>query len=111
MNSSSSEFKIMDEKELKLLMENTNVNTKHLMSTWLKRYKKVEHNGAQTDLARVCLDGVLQWFYAELVKKDGNEYEPESLKVMIAAINRYVKDKCVLKDKNFEMSRKVLNEN
>ena len=55
---------------------------------------------------------MLQRFYAELVKKDGKEYEPELLKVMIAAVDRYVKDKCgysVLKDKDFKLSRKVLN--
>ena len=69
----------------------------------------------QTDLADVPkekLDQVLQQFYAELVKIDGKEYEPESLKVMIAAIDRYVREKrgfSILKDKEFEVSRKVLN--
>ena len=37
---------------------------------------------------------MLQQFYAELVKIGGKEYEPESLKVMIAAIDRYVREKC-----------------
>ena len=58
------------------------------------------------------LDRVLQQFYAEVVKIDGKEYEPESLKVMITAIDQYVREKCgysVLKDKDFEVSRKVLN--
>ena len=69
----------------------------------------------QTDLADVPkeeLDRVLQQFYAELVKIDGKEYEPESLKVMIAVIDRYVREKrgfSILKDKEFEVSRKVLN--
>ena len=69
----------------------------------------------QTDL--VCIakdrfDVVLQQFYAELVKNEGKEYEPESLKVMVAAIDRYMK-KCgysILKHKEFKLSRKVLNE-
>jgi len=55
---------------------------------------------------------VLQHFYAELIKKDGQEYEPESLKVMIAALDRHVRQKCgysILKDKDFEQSRLVLN--
>ena len=55
---------------------------------------------------------MLQQFYAELVKIGGKEYEPESLKVMIAAIDRYVREKCgysILNDKDFEVSRKVLN--
>ena len=69
----------------------------------------------QTDLACVAkdrLDGVLQQFYADLVEKDGKEYEPESLKVMIAAIDMCFKEKCgysILKDKELELSRTVLN--
>ena len=51
----------------------------------------------QTDLASVAkenLGGVLQQFYAQLVKKDGKEYEPDSLTVMIAAVDTHVKEKC-----------------
>ena len=43
----------------------------------------MEHKGVQTDLVDVPkeeLNRVLQQFYAELVKIDGKEYEPESLK-------------------------------
>ena len=64
------------------------------------------------DIPRAELDGVLQKFYAELVKQNGEEYEPESLKVMIASLNRHIKGECgysILSDKDFELSRKVLN--
>ena len=112
----TSKFKTTSDKELKRLVENnSNLNTKRT-STWLKRYEKwAEHKGMQTDLADVPkeeLNRVLQQFYAELVKIDGKEYEPESLKVMIAVIDRYVREKrgfSILKDKEFEVSRKVLN--
>ena len=55
---------------------------------------------------------MLQQFYVNLVKIDGNEYEPESES---AAINQYtcMKEKhgfSVPKDKDFEVLRKVLNE-
>ena len=59
----------------------------------------------QTELADVPkekLNRVLQQCYAELVKIDGKEYKPESLKVMIVAIDRYVTEKgelSILKDK------------
>ena len=114
---STSVFKTASDEELKRLVENnSNLNTKRTTSTWLRRYEKwAEHKGVQTDLADVPreeLDRALQQFYAELVKIDGKEYEPESLKVMIAAIDRYVREKrgfSVLKDKDFEVSRKVLN--
>ena len=34
------------------------------------------------------LDKVLSKFYAEVKKKDGDDYEPESLKIMQSAIER-----------------------
>ncbi len=35
------------------------------------------------------LDSVLQNFFAELKKKDGTDYEPESLCTMLAALDRH----------------------
>ena len=37
----------------------------------------------------------LQRFYAELTKTNGNDYEPESLKVMLAALDRHVREHSV----------------
>ena len=58
------------------------------------------------------LDKVLQCFYAELMKGNGTDYEPESLKVMIACLDRHLRDHgathSILKDKCFETSRKTL---
>ena len=39
------------------------------------------------------LDMVLTKFYAEVKKGDGDDYEPESLKIMQSAIERHLKDK------------------
>jgi len=36
------------------------------------------------------LDKMLQMFYAEVRTKDGLEYEPESLKPMLAALDRHL---------------------
>jgi len=51
-------------------------------------------------------------FYAEIRKEIGQEYEPDSLKVMQAALERYLKEKyyskSILKDMEFLNSRKVL---
>ena len=59
------------------------------------------------------LDNVLQSFFGEIRKSDGTEYEPESLRVMLSAMDRYLKDKgreySILKDKKFDSCRKVLN--
>ena len=39
------------------------------------------------------LDKVLSKFYAEVKRKDGDDYEPESLKIMQSSIERYLKEK------------------
>ena len=59
------------------------------------------------------LDAHLQPFFVELKKQDGGDYEPESLRTMIAALDRHVRelgcDYSILKDKEFTECRKVLN--
>jgi len=51
------------------------------------------------------LDGILQQLYAELMKCDGEEYEPESLKIMQAALDRGLREEgysySILKDAEF----------
>ena len=51
--------------------------------------------------------------YTELKKCDGEEYEPESLKVMQAALDRRLREEgcsySILKDAEFSNSSKVLN--
>ena len=46
-----------------------------------------------TDLAHILrtdLDAVLQQFYSELRKRNGEDYKPESLKVMQTALDRHL---------------------
>ena len=90
-----SEFKRTYTSELlKLIAKNTNDNTKCSTNTCLIHYQKwAEERGFEFNIARVPkleLDGILQQFYAELIKSDGQEYEPESLKVMQAALDRHL---------------------
>ena len=102
---------------MQLIAKNTNDNTKRSTNTWLRRYQKwAEERGFESNIARVPkleLDGILQQFYAELIKSDGQEYEPESLKVMQAALDQHLcEEGCsyiILKDAEFSNSRKVLN--
>jgi len=114
---STSEFRTTNDKELeRLVANNHNSNTAASTKNWLRRFQKwAAEKGVASDIATIPreeLDQVLQHFYAELIKKDGQEYEPESLKVMIAALDRHVREKCgysILKGKDFEQSRLVLN--
>ena len=40
-----------------------------------------------------ALDALFNKFYVEIRKKDGTDYEPDSLRVMQAAIDRYLRHK------------------
>jgi len=55
----------------------------------------------------------MQHLFDELKKKDGTEYETESLRTMLAALDRYIRSTgcrySIAKDKEFLESRKVLN--
>ena len=59
------------------------------------------------------LDSILQSFFVEIRKSDGTEYEPECLRVMLSAMDRYLREKgreySILKDKGFDNCRKFLN--
>ena len=58
------------------------------------------------------LNHLLERFYAEVKTKDGRDYEPDSLRVMIAALDRHLKDNdykySIIKDRQFASSKQVL---
>ena len=60
----------------------------------------------------VDLDKTLSQFYADVRKESGEDYEPDSLRVMQAALERHLKSKLypksIIKDREFLGSRKVL---
>ena len=51
-------------------------------------------------------------FFAEVRKKDGSDYEPDSLRVMLASLDRHLKEAgsniSIARDREFVDSRKVL---
>ena len=101
----------------RLLNKNVNSNTKRSTNTWANRLLKWKaERGIKAELMQLDqqrLDEILQQFYAEVRKEDGTDYEPDSLRTMLAALDRYFKandaDFSLLKDKAFERSRLVLN--
>ena len=115
---SSSCFATTTTGELQRLQEkNVNKNTKKSTNTWLNRLQRwQEHKGITSTLSQFNeqqLDETLQQFYAELRKEDGSDYEPDSLRVMLASLDRHFRANgasySLLKDKAFERSRQVLN--
>ena len=83
----------------RLICKNTNSNT---AKNWVGKYAKwAADNHIQTEDE---LDTILQRFYSGIRKNDGENYEPESLKVMQASLDRYLRDKgctfSILKDRS-----------
>ena len=114
----TSAFAAATETDLKRLKDkNKNKNTMKSTVTWIKRFetwRKVR--GIANELENIPvndLDSILQSFFTEIRKSDGTEYEPECLRVMLSAIDRYLREKereySILKDKMFDNCRKVLN--
>ncbi len=59
------------------------------------------------------LDGHLCIFYSQLRKTDRTPYEPDGLRVMLGALDRHFRENgaklSILRDREFDRSRKVLN--
>ena len=113
----ASRFGIVDEEgidELKELSENE--NTKKSTEQWKNVFVKwATERGKEKNLEEqecVGLDTTLSQFYAEVRKESGEDYEPDSLRVMQAALERHLKSKLypksIIKDREFLSSRKVL---
>jgi len=109
------DFQVEKIQELKENSENQ--NTKKSTSTWLNVWtSSAERKNFETNLLKSYevkqLDETLQKFFAEIRKKDGSEYEPDSLRVMLASLDRHLREKdaafSIAKDIEFSNSRKVL---
>ena len=110
-------FPYCDPKQLQELKENAeNTNTKKSTKTWLTVWTTwAEEKGYSPDIVSYEakeLDEKLQKFFAEVRKKDGSDYEPDSLRVMLASLDRHLKEAgsniSIAKDREFVDSRKVL---
>ena len=58
------------------------------------------------------LKKLLETFYADVKNKNGNDYEPDSLRVMIAALDRHLNEKgykfSIIRNREFHSSKQVL---
>ena len=90
-------FPDCDPKQLQELKENAeNTDTKKSTKTWLTVWTTwAEEKGYSPDIVSYEakeLDEKLQKFFAEVRKKDGSDYEPDSLRVMLASLDRQLKE-------------------
>ena len=106
-----------DEELIELLKtESENKNTKRSTDYWKGIFEKwAKTRGKEEKLESYDipeLNDALSQFYAELRKENGQDYEPDSLKVMQAALDRHLRSqnypKSILRDTEFLSSRKVL---
>ena len=95
----------------------TNPSTKMSTNTWLniwnlwakeRGYVKNIHEYNPQEL-----DKILQQFYIEVRKENGDKYEPQCLNVMITALDRYLKNNgyqvSIVRDHEFAASKKILD--
>ena len=105
-----------DAKELQQFKENAeNSNTKKSTKTCFTVWTTwAEEKGYSPDIVSYEakeLDEKLQRLFAEVRKKDGSDYEPDSLRVMIASLDRHLKETGNISSaegREFANSRKVL---
>ena len=99
------------------LKENAkNKNTKQSTNNWVKVWKSwAAQEGYDDSIEKYEPEGlnkILEEFYATVRKKDGEDYEPDSLRVMVTAIDGYLTEKeykhSIIRDKEFKSSKQVL---
>ena len=60
----------------------------------------------------MALNKILEDFYTTVRKKNGEDYEPDSLRAMVTAMDRYLADKgykySVVRGREFQSSKQVL---
>ena len=82
---------------LETLKEAENKNTKRSTATWLRIWSSWATlrniNVNMETISPAALDEILQKYYLEVREQDGSEDQPDSLKVMQAALERYLSDK------------------
>ena len=111
-------FKLLsDEDRKKLGAKAVNKNTLRSTKTWLNTFaewadiRNFERN-LENYPSKGELDHVLGCFYAEIRQKNGNEYEPDCLRVTQASLQRHLNDKHIKMDiidgVEFQSSRRIL---
>lgn len=103
---------IQDELKGKAINENTKKSTKTWLRVWQEWAVVRNYSSEIESYSPEDLDEVLQKFYAELRNKKGEDYEPDSLKVMQAALDRHLRDKnyprSIIRDREFDQCNKIL---
>ena len=115
--SSKRTFSQLTEDEVDLLCakpgcNNTKRTTKPWLNTYLSWTKLCSQRQDIENISPGDLNLVLGQFYVELEKINGEDYQPESLAVMQASLDRHLKEKgytlSIARDPQFHSSNKML---
>ena len=91
-----------------------NKNTLQSTNNWVTVWKSwASQKGYDESIEKYEPEAkILEQFYATVRKKDGDDYEPDGLRVMVTAIDRYLADKeykrSIIRDREFKSSKQVL---
>ena len=104
-------FPIVTRKKENAGNSNTKKSTKTCLTVWTTWSEEKGYSPDIVSYEAKELDEKLQRLFAE-VRKDGSDYEPDSLRVMIASLDRHLKETgsniSIAEDREFVNSRKVL---
>ena len=90
-----------------------NKNTLQSTNNWVKVWKSwASQKGYDDSIEKYepeALNKIFEQFYATVRKKDGSDYEPDSLRVMVTAIDRFRTEKeykySIIRDRQFKSSK------
>ena len=92
--------------------KNTKLSTNNWLRVWKTWAKEKGHDDNIESYEPAKLNKVLEQFYATVRKQDGSDYEPDSLRVMVASLDRHLKENgfkySILRDREFAESKQVL---
>lgn len=92
--------------------KNTQQSTKNWLKVWKSWAAQKGYDESIESYEPAALNKILEEFYATVRKKDGKDYEPDSLRVMATSIDRYLVEKeykhSIIRDREFKTSKQVL---
>ena len=94
--------------------QNNAKNTGFWLSVWKNWCVEKEITDEIENYEQAEFNTFLKHFYAEVNNTKGEDYEPESLKVMMASFDRHLKNKgctlSIVRDREFSSSKEVLED-
>ena len=86
-------------------------STNNWINVWGAWAEQKGHDKSNEGYEPVALNKILEDFYATLRKKNGEDYEPDSLRIMVTAMDRYLADKgykySIIRGREFQSSKQV----